>query len=155
MSLPEHAVHPPAAAASHAARGACGGDDAAFPCARAPAASALILGLILVPLACAGGIVVLYSLAFPSAQKDRRLVVDKALVSCRAALGADGNAIDAQTLTRPPSHASVADNRVHFTWRGEAVDVSGQRRPGRSLSCLGTFSIGALSSLEVYRTPAP
>lgn len=124
--------------------------------APAPAVSGLILGLILVPLACAGCIVILYSQAFPSAEKTRKVMVEKALVSCRAALIGNAHApADWRMLMRPPSHASIAGNNIWFSWNDDRPDGGGAARRRDPATCHGTVSIGAFTDLRIYGDKIP
>ena len=150
MPLLDRSAHQPARAGPGATPGALRGDAGAPGCAPVPAVSGLILGLMLVPAACAGCIVILYSQAFPSAEKTRKVMVEKALVSCRAALIGNANApADWRRLMRPPSRASIVGDKISFSWNDDlpdGVDAPDRRAPA---TCRGTISTGTLTGLRI------
>jgi hypothetical protein len=152
MPLLDHSAYQTARAEPGAPRG-----DAGAPgCAPAPAVSGLIVGLILVPLACAGCIVILYSQAFPSAEKTRKIMVEKALVSCRAALIGYAHApADWRMLMRPPSRASINGDNISFSWNDDRPDGGGAPRRRAPDTCHGTVSIGAFTDLRIYGDEIP
>ncbi|MEV4780874.1 hypothetical protein [Burkholderia sp. LMU1-1-1.1] len=150
MPLLDRSAHQPDRAESGAPLGAPSVDAGAPGCATVPAVSGLILGLILVPVACAGCIVILYSQAFPSAEKTRRVMMEKALVSCRAALIGNANApADWRMLMRAPSHASIVGDKISFFWNDDLPDGGDAPRRRRPATCHGTLSAGAFTDLRI------
>ena len=129
-------------------------DDNVTLCKPALRAPALALGLFFVPLACAGCIVMLYSLVFPTAEKTRKVMMEKVLVSCRAALiaSAYAPAIDWRVLTRAPNQAIVTSDHVSLSWHDEVADAPHRRAPA---TCEGTLYIGMLTDLKINGHPRP
>ena len=146
MPLLDRSAHQPA----RAEPGAPSVDAGAPGCAPASAVSGLILGLILVPVACAGCIVILYSQAFPSAEKTRKVMMEKALVSCRAALIGNANTLaDWRMLVRAPSHASIAGDKISLFWNDDLADGGDAPRHRAPATCHGTLSTGAFTVLRI------
>jgi hypothetical protein len=132
-------------------------DDVAVLCAPPSGTLALVIGLFVVPAACAGGIVMLYSLGFPSAEKIRQNTMERALVSCRAAIIASANAptIDWRVMLRAPNHSSVTANQISFSWHDDVINVTGAKHRRAPATCQWTYSTGMLTGLKINGDTRP
>lgn len=109
----------------------------------------LLFGLVLVPLVCAGAVAMLYGMAFPSAEKAKKRVIDQALASCRYAFVAERENNDRQApmLLHAPSHASMEGETFYFAWHDKPPGAVPRQKP--AITCLGTLSVGIVSNLHI------
>ena len=95
--------------------------------------------------------VIIYSVVFPSAEKQRKAAIGKALVACQYAIKALAQYGNADLPPYVPNHARSQDDEFYFAWpRGSFEFANGfGAREKMSASCTGTLSTSTIKSLTV------